>query len=424
MLNTPSPRTRRVLGSEGGQAPVIVASARTPIGRAVKGTLRNERPDDMVAQIISAALGAVSGVVEEGLLDEVLVGCGSPAGVQGFNIAKIATNLLGLDHVPGVTVNRYCASSVQTTRQDAHAIVAGEARFVVSAGVESCTSYSNSDADAVPGTMNPVFDAARARTAEAESGITAQWTDPRTQGQLPDVYISMGQTAENVADVCGVSRGDQDEYAHLSQRRTSAALDSGFWAREITPYTRADGSVVEADDSPRPATTLDKLSALRPVFREHGTVTAGNACPLNDGASALVIGGEDDARALGLTPRARILATAATGLNPEIMGLGPVESVCAVLERTGMRLSDIDLVELNEAFAAQVLACQRKLGIDMDKLNVNGGAIAVGHPFGSIGARVTNTILTALEDRDLSTGLVTMCVGGGQGMAIIVERMS
>ncbi|ASR35805.1 acetyl-CoA acetyltransferase [Prauserella marina] len=422
MVNAPSPRS--VLGARAGRAPVIVASARTPIGRAVKGALKDERPDDMVAQVIAAALGKVGGVVDEGLLDEVLVGCGSPSGVQGFNIARIATNLLGLDHVPGATVNRYCASSVQTTRQAAHAIVAGEARFVVSAGVESCTSYSNSDADAVPGTMNPLFDTARARTAEAESGIEPQWTDPRARGRLPDVYISMGQTAENVAALCDVSRRDQDEYAQLSQRRASAALDSGFWAREITPYTRADGSLVEADDSPRPGTTLDKLAALKPVFREHGTVTAGNACPLNDGASALVIGGEDDALALGIRPRARILATSATGLNPEIMGLGPVESVRAVLERTGMRLGDIDLVELNEAFAAQVLACQRKLGIDMDKLNVNGGAIAVGHPFGSTGARITNTILTALEDRDLSTGLVTMCVGGGQGMAMIVERMS
>lgn len=376
----------------------------------------------MVAQIIGAALDQVAPIRDEQLLADVLVGCGSPAGVQGFNIAKIATNLLDLDLVPAATVNRYCASSVQTTRQAAHAIAAGESRFVVSAGVESCTAYANSDADAVPDTMNPAFDTARARTADLAARSAPHWTDPRENGRLPDVYVSMGQTAENVANLCGVSRTDQDEYAYLSQSRAASAVARGFWADEITPYVRADDTVVDADDSPRPSTTLGKLSALKPVFRDHGTVTAGNACPLSDGASALVIGGEDDARALGVTPKARILGTATTGLSPEIMGLGPVSSVRAVLEQTGMRLADIDLVELNEAFAAQVLACQRELDIDLDKLNVNGGAIAVGHPFGSTGARIVNTMLTALNERDLTTGLITMCVGGGQGMAMIVER--
>ncbi|GAB3040814.1 acetyl-CoA C-acetyltransferase [Sediminivirga luteola] len=404
------------------QVPVIVASARTPIGRAFKGSLVEERPDDMVAKVIRSALEQVP-QIEAGDIDEILVGCGSPGGEQGFNIARVAAVLLGYDTVPGATVNRYCASSVQTTRQAAHSILAGEARFVVSAGVESCTSYKKGEADSIPDTMNPAFDEAQTRTSQMERISATAWSDPRADGRLPDIYIAMGQTAENVANLHGVTRAHQDEYALLAQQRTAAASERGFWARETSPYVRRDGTVVEADDSPRPNTTAEALAALAPAFREGGTVTAGNCCPLSDGASALIIAGDQDAANLGLQPKARIQATAVSALSPEIMGLGPVESVRKVLAYAGMTLADIDLVELNEAFAAQVIACQRELDIPLDKLNVNGGAIAIGHPFGSTGARMTNTLIHALEERDLERGIVTMCVGGGQGMAMIVERI-
>lgn len=404
------------------QTPVIVASARTPIGRAFKGSLREERPDDMVASIIRSALDQVP-QISEADLDEILVGCGSPGGEQGFNIARVAAVLLGYDTVPGATVNRYCASSVQTTRQAAHAIVAGEARFLVSAGVESCTSYAKGESDSIPDTMNPVFDDARLRTKVLTSRSGGKWMDSRKESLLPDVYIEMGHTAENVASLYGITREVQDEYALLSQRRTAEARGRGFWAADITPFKTKGGEVVVADDSPRPTTTAEGLAGLNPAFREYGTVTAGNCCPLSDGASALVIAGDQDAKSLGIVPKARIRATAVSGINPEVMGLGPIASVRKVLAQAGMTLDDIDLIELNEAFASQVIACQRELKIPMDKLNVNGGAISIGHPFGSTGARITSTLIHALEERDLERGLVTMCVGGGQGMAMIVERM-
>lgn len=404
------------------QSPVIVASARTPIGRAFKGSLKAERPDDMVANIISSALAQVPQIAGNDL-DDILVGCGSPGGEQGFNIARVAAILAGYDTVPGATVNRYCASSVQTTRQAAHAIIAGEAKFMVSAGVESCTSYTKGESDSIPDTMNPVFDDAQALAQYLGDASATTWTDPRDEGRLPDVYIEMGQTAENVANLHSITRQDQDDYALLSQQRTAAAIDRGFWTAEITPYTTKAGEVITADDSPRPATTAEGLAGLPPAFREQGTVTAGNCCPLSDGASALIIAGNQDAKDLGIAPKARIRATAVCAISPEIMGLGPVDSVRRILAQNGMTLNDIDLVELNEAFAAQVVACQRELDIPIDKLNVNGGAIAVGHPFGSTGARIANTLIHALEERDLERGLVTLCVGGGQGMAMILERV-
>lgn len=404
------------------QTPVIIASARTPIGRAFKGSLKDERPDDMVATIIRSALDQVPEISKQCLLDEIVVGCGSPGGEQGFNIARVAAVLLGYDSVPGVTVNRYCASSVQTTRQAFHSIIAGEARFVISAGVESCTSYAKGESDSLPDTMNTAFDEAQTRTNYLKGTSATTWADPRVENLLPDIYVDMGQTAENVANLYGVTRQDQDDYALLSQQRTIEAIDRGFWGNDITPYKTASGDIIAADDSPRPMTTAEGLAGLKPVFREHGTVTAGNCCPLSDGASALVIAGDQDAKNVGVTPKARIVATAVTALSPEIMGMGPVDSVRKALSLAGMTLGDIDLVELNEAFAAQVVACQRELDVPIDKLNVNGGAIAVGHPFGSTGGRITNTLINALVERDLERGLLTMCVGGGQGMAMILER--
>lgn len=405
------------------QTPVIVAAARTPIGRAFKGSLKDERSDVMVANIIKAALDQVPAVIEDSLLDEILVGCGSPGGEQGFNIARVAGVLLGHDTVPGATVNRYCASSVQTARQAAHTIIAGEAKFVVAAGVESTSSYSKGEADSIPNTMNPIFADAQERTERRSGESTVIWSDPRIGGHLPDIYIDMGQTAENVANVYGVSRQDQDDYALLSQQRTKDSIDRGFWNRDITPYTTSSGETVVVDDSPRPTTTAEGLAGLQPAFRESGSVTAGNSCPLSDGASALVIAGDKDARTLGLEPKARIVGSAVTALSPEIMGMGPVDSVNKVLVQAGMKLGDIDLVEINEAFAAQVVACQRELKIPIDKLNVNGGGIAIGHPFGATGGRITNTMINSLEDRDLERGLISMCVGGGQGMAMMVERI-
>lgn len=405
------------------QSPVIVSAARSPIGRAFKGSLKDERPDAMVASVVKTALNQVPEVLEENLLDEILVGCGSPGGEQGFNIARVAAVLLGLDSVPGATVNRYCASSVQTTRQAAHAIIAGEASFVVAAGVESCSSYAKGEADSIPDTMNPTFQQAQGRTNRLSEKSAKTWTDPRSAGLLPDIYIEMGQTAENVANFYGVTRQDQDDFGLLSQTRTKDAADRGFWTREIAPYETSAGDVVVADDSPRPTTTIEGLAHLKPAFREFGTVTAGNCCPLSDGAAALIIAGDKDAHDLGLKPKARILGTSVTALSPEIMGMGPVESVKRVLKQTNMTLNDIDLVEINEAFASQVLACQRELDIPIDKLNINGGAIALGHPFGATGARITNTMINALDEQDKERGLITMCVGGGQGMAMIVERI-
>ena len=407
---------------------VIVAVARSPIGRAGKGSLVGMRPDDLTAQMVSAALAQVPGL-DPATLDDLMLGCGMPGGEQGMNMARIVAVQLGLDGLPGTTVTRYCSSSLQTTRMALHAIRAGEGDAFISAGVETVSRFRTGSADLIPGQdprviLNPVFADAEARTAERAQGGDIPWTDPRDAGMLPDAYIAMGQTAENVAALKGVSREEQDAFAARSQNRAEAAIAAGVFEREITPVTLPDGTVVTKDDGPRAGTTVEALAGLQPVFRPDGTVTAGNACPLNDGAAALVIVSDAKAKDLGLTPLARIVSTGVTGLSPEIMGLGPVEASRQALARAGMTIDDIDLVEINEAFAAQVIPSARELGVDDDRLNVHGGAIALGHPFGMTGARITATLLNALRTRDGQFGLETMCVGGGQGMAMVLERLS
>ncbi|MFZ2172566.1 MAG: acetyl-CoA C-acetyltransferase [Rhodococcus sp. (in: high G+C Gram-positive bacteria)] len=401
---------------------VIVSAVRSPIGRAMKGSLKDIRPDDLATQMIAAALAKVPGL-DPTEIDDLLMGCGQPAGQSGFNIARVVAVELGYDFLPGVTVNRYCSSSLQTTRMAMHAIKAGEGDVFISAGVESVSSFVTGNADGLPNTKNAKFADAEARTAKLAEGGTA-WSDPRKDGLLPDVYIAMGQTAENVASATGISREDQDRWGVRSQNRAEEAINRGFFEREITPVTLPDGTVVSTDDGPRAGTSYEKISQLKPVFRPDGTVTAGNACPLNDGAAALVIMSDTKAKALGLTPLARIVSTGVSGLSPEIMGLGPIEAVKKALAFAGKSVSDIDLFEINEAFAVQVIGSARELGIDEDKLNVSGGAIALGHPFGMTGARITNTLLNNLREQDKTFGVETMCVGGGQGMAMVIERLS
>jgi acetyl-CoA C-acetyltransferase len=393
---------------------VIVAAARSPIGRAFKGSMTGIRGDDLTVQIVQAAFEQIPGF-DPATLDDFIVGCGLPGGEQGFNIGRVVPVLLGLDGVPGTTVNRYCASSLQSTRMAAHAIRAGEAHAIVSAGVElvSRTSATNPDDAAL---RNPRF----APTAPA----TDPWTDPRGRGLLPNIHVDMGITAENVARMRGISRLEQDEFALRSQQLAAKARLDGFWDRDITPITLPDGSVLSADDGPRPSTTLEGLANLQPVFREDGTVTAGNCCGLNDGAAALIVMSDTRARDLGLTPLARIVSTAASGLSPEIMGLGPVEASRRALTLAGLAASDIDQVEINEAFAAQVIPSYRDLGFGLEKVNVNGGAIAVGHPYGMTGARISTTLIHSLQARDQQFGLETMCVAGGMGMAMVLERLS
>jgi acetyl-CoA C-acetyltransferase len=401
---------------------VVVATARSPIGRAFKGSLKDMRPDDLAATIVRAALDKVP-ALDADQIDDLLLGCGLPGGEQGFNMARVVTVLLGLDGLPGTTVTRYCSSSLQTTRMAFHAIKAGEGDVFISAGVEMVSRFQKGNSDALPDTKNAIFDDAQARTNKRAEGNTDVWHDPRDDGALPDVYIAMGQTAENVAALRGIDRHMQDEYACRSQNRAEQAIDNGFWEREITPITTPDGTAVALDDGPRRGTTMDKLAGLDPVFRPDGTVTAGNACPLNDGAAAVIVMSDTKARQLGIEPIARIVATGVSALSPEIMGLGPVGASRQALGRAGMSIDDIDLVELNEAFAAQVIPSYQDLGIDIDRLNVNGGAIAVGHPFGMTGARITTTLLNSLQFHDKTLGLETMCVGGGQGMATIFERL-
>jgi acetyl-CoA C-acetyltransferase len=406
---------------------VIVAAARTPIGRAFKGSLREVRPDDLATDIVRAALAQVP-ELDPTTVEDILLGCGMPGGEQGMNMARIVAVALGLDEVPGTTVTRYCASSVQATRMAFHAIKAGEGDVFVSAGVESVSRSSRGSSDYLPGHpdafLNPRFDDARRRTGARSGADVEVWQDPRDDGSLPDPYISMGQTSENVATLRGISRADQDEYAALSQNRAERAIAGGFFEREITPVTLADGTVVARDDGPRPGVTVESLAALAPVVRPDGTVTAGNACPLNDGAAALVVMSDARASELGIEPLARIVSTGVSALSPEIMGLGPVEASRRALRRAGMTIDDIDLVEINEAFAAQVVPAARDLGVEYDRLNVHGGAIALGHPFGMTGARITATLLNGLRETDTQFGLETMCVGGGQGMAIVFERLN
>jgi acetyl-CoA C-acetyltransferase len=402
---------------------VIVATARSPIGRAFKGSLTGIRPDDAVRQMIAAALAKVPQLDPRDVAD-LMLGCGLPGGEQGFNMARVVAVMMGYDHLPGATITRYCSSSLQTTRMAFHAIKAGEGDAFISAGVECVSRYSRGSSDSWPDTQNPVFAGAQQRTAARSGEGTPDWRDPREDGDLPDVYIAMGQTAENVAQLRGITRLAQDEFGVRSQNLAEKALADGFWQRDITPLTLPDGTVVAADDGPRAGTTLERVAGLQPVFRPDGTVTAGNCCPLNDGAAAVVVMSDRKAAELGITPLARIVSTGVSALSPEIMGLGPVEASRQALARAGMTIDDIDLVEINEAFAAQVIPSYQELGIDIDKLNVNGGAIAVGHPFGMTGARITSTLLNSLQFHDKTFGLETMCVGGGQGMAMVVERLS
>ena len=382
---------------------VIVAASRTPIGRAAKGSLADVRPDDLLAFAIDDVLSKAPEVSRESVVD-VVVGCGFPEAKQGMNLARRAVLLAGLpDTVPGTTVNRFCASSLQTVRMAFHAVRAGEGDCFVAAGVESISQvsgYPKSEEELHPRLFG--------------------------EGAIANVYIPMGLTAENVAERWDVSREDMDAFAQRSQERAVAAQASGFSARELTPYTKEDGTVVAADDGPRPSSTLEKLAALEPVFAPDGKVTAGNACPLNDGAAAVLVLSDTRASELGLKPRARIIASSVSGVDPEIMGVGPIEAVGRVLARAGMTIGDVDVVELNEAFAAQVLPVCRELGIDPfgEKLNPHGGAIALGHPYGMTGARIMNTLLNDLETLDGTIGLETMCVGGGQGMAMLVERLN
>ncbi|MFE7505706.1 acetyl-CoA C-acetyltransferase [Promicromonospora sp. NPDC057488] len=402
----------------------IVATARSPIGRAHKGSLKDVRPDDLAAQMVRAAVDQVPGL-DPARIDDLLLGCGLPGGKQGMNLARIVAVLCGWDMVPGATVTRYCSSSLQTTRMAFHAIKAGEGDVFVSAGVESVSSFATGSSDYIPGVdlHNPVFADALARTEKRAGAGTGLWTDPRLEGAMPDAYIAMGQTAENVAALRDVTRAEQDEFAARSQQRAQAAIASGFWARDITPVTLGDGTVLAADDGPRPGTTVETLATLEPVFRPDGTVTAGNACPLNDGAAAVVIVSGRVVEELGLTPLARIVSTGVSGLSPEIMGLGPVDASRQALRRAGLTVDDMDRVEINEAFAAQVIPSARELGVEPERLNVNGGAIAVGHPFGMTGARITSTLINALADAGGQYGLETMCVGGGQGMAMVLEKL-
>ncbi|MFC9298216.1 acetyl-CoA C-acetyltransferase [Streptomyces sp. NPDC057011] len=402
---------------------VIVSTARSPIGRAFKGSLKDVRPDDLTATVIQAALAKIP-ELDPREIDDLMLGCGLPGGEQGHNLGRIVAVQMGMDHLPGCTITRYCSSSLQTSRMALHAIKAGEGDVFISAGVETVSRSVKGSSDGLPDTHNPLFSDAEARTAARATQEGTDWHDPREDGLIPDAYIAMGQTAENLARLKGVTRQDMDEFGVRSQNLAEAAIKNGFWEREITPITTPDGTVVSADDGPRAGVTLEGVQGLKPVFRPDGLITAGNCCPLNDGAAALVIMSDTKARELGLTPLARIVSTGVTGLSPEIMGLGPVEASKQALKRAGLTVGDIDLFEINEAFAAQVIPSYRDLEIPLDKLNVNGGAIAVGHPFGMTGARITGTLINSLQFHDKQFGLETMCVGGGQGMAMVIERLS
>ncbi|MFD6453492.1 acetyl-CoA C-acetyltransferase, partial [Nocardia sp. NPDC060220] len=377
---------------------------------------------DLTVQMVRAALAQVP-ELDPSSIEDLVLGCGQPAGESGFNMARVVAVAAGLDTVPGTTVNRYCSSSLQTTRMALHAIKAGEGDVFISAGVETVSRFVKGSADGAPDTENPLFAEAVTRTAQRAAG-SASWTDPRGDGLLPDVYIAMGPTAENVALRTGITRAEQDAFGVRSQNLAEKAIANGFWDNDITPVTLPDGSVVSADDGPRSGVTLEAVSGLAPVFRPDGTVTAGNCCALNDGAAALVIMSDTRAKELGVTPLARVVSTGVSALSPEIMGLGPIEASRQALARAGLGIGDIDLVEINEAFAVQVIGSARELGIPEDKLNINGGAIAIGHPFGMTGARITSTLINSLRHHDKQFGLETMCVGGGQGMAMVLERLS
>ncbi len=383
---------------------VIVATARSPIGRAYKGSLIDVRADNLAGFAINAVMEKVP-EVDRASVEDVMVGCGLTHHEHSFNMARPAALLGGMpDTVPATTVNRYCASSLQTIRMAFHAIKQGEGHTYVAAGAE-----------AVSRTYGKGFDM---------EDLNPRFTDETRDDFINHVYIPMGNTAENVAEKYGITRERQDEFGKRSQDRAVEAQKNGFFDWEITPIELPDGRTIRDDDGPRPNTTLEKLATLPTAFKPDGTVTAGNSCPLNDGAAAVLVMSEERAKELGLTPLARIIASSVAGLEPEYMGMGPVFAVRKVLDQAGMELSDVDVIELNEAFAAQVLACVDELGIDMDKLNPHGGAIALGHPFGMTGARIMGTLLNDLRTLDKSIGLETMCVGGGQGMAMLVERLN
>ena len=377
---------------------IIVDAVRTPIGRAVKGSLRDVRADDLGAVPLKALVER-NPEVDFGETDDLMMGCGFQAGEQGYNIGRNAQLLSGIDHhVPATSVNRFCASSLQTIRMAFHAISAGEGDQYIAAGVEAVSRFGADNFQ-----FHPQLDG--------------------SEGSLFNVYIPMGLTAENVAERCKVSRESQDEWAATSQQRAVAARDSGHFDREIVPVQTPDGEVTK-DDGPRPGTTVEKLAELKPAFKPDGTVTAGNACPLNDGAAAVLVMSAEKAEKLGLKPRAKIIASSVAAIRPEIMGLGPIPAVKKVLEQAGMTIEDIDVLELNEAFAAQVVPCRDEWGIDPEKLNPFGGAIALGHPFGMTGARIMTTLLNNLDALDGTIGLETMCVAGGMGQAMIVERLN
>jgi acetyl-CoA C-acetyltransferase len=394
---------------------VIVDAVRTPIGRAVKGSLKSVRADDLAA-IPLKALVERNPQVEQTSIGDVMMGCGYGEGEQGYNVGRIASLIAGIDYrVPGTTVNRFCASSLQTIRMAFHAIKAGEGDTYISAGVEA---VSRAGRGSTQFEFHPLVDG--------------------SEGSLYNVYIPMGMTAENVAEERKVSREAQDEWALISQTRAVAAQESGHYDREIIPVTvpahkdvdkegneiDVPETVVTKDDGPRPGTTLEKLASLKPVFKPDGTVTAGNACPLNDGAAAVLVMSQEKAAALGLKPKARIIASTVAAIRPEVMGLGPIPAIQQLLKNTGMKIEDIDVVEINEAFAAQIVPCMDELGITEEKLNPFGGAIALGHPFGMTGARIMTTLLNNLETLDKTYGIESMCVAGGMGMAMLVERLS
>jgi acetyl-CoA C-acetyltransferase len=402
---------------------VIVSTARSPIGRAFKGSLTGLRPDELAATIIQTALAKVPALRPEDI-DDLMLGCGLPGGEQGYNMGRVVAVRMGYDFLPGTTITRYCSSSLQTTRMAFHAIKAGEGDAYISAGVEMVSRFVKGNSDSLPDTKNEFFADAEARSAKLAEGGSDSWSDPRDSGDVPDVYISMGQTAENLARIKGVSRQEMDEFAARSQNLAEKAIANGFWEKEITPVTTPDGTLVSADDGPRPGVTVEGMAGLKPVFRPDGLITAGNACPLNDGAAAVIVMSDTKAKELGLTPLARVVATAVTGLSPEIMGYGPKEAIELVLKRAGKTVADIDLFEINEAFAAQVIPSYKDVGIPIDKLNVHGGAIAVGHPFGMTGARITGTLINGLQTLDKQWGVESMCVGGGMGMAMVLERLS
>jgi acetyl-CoA C-acetyltransferase len=382
---------------------VIVDAVRTPIGRAFKGSLKDFRADELAAVPLKA-LAERNRKVDLAATNDVMMGAASSYGEQAYNVGRNAALLAGIDHhVPACTVNRFCASSLQTLRMAFHAVKAGEGDQYIAAGVE-CVSRTGLGAGMADEFKSPTLDG--------------------SEGSLYDVYIPMGMTAENVADRCQVTREQQDQWAVLSQNRAVDAVQSGHFAKEIVPVTLEDATVVDTDDGPRPGTTMEVLGGLKPVFRPDGTVTAGNACPLNDGAAAVLVMSEERASEVGVTPRARIVASTVAAIRPEIMGLGPIPAIQALLEKAGMTMDEIDVVEINEAFAAQIVPCKEELGIDDDKLNPFGGAIALGHPFGMTGARIMTTLLNDLDTLGGRYGIESMCVAGGMGQAMLVERLA